>query len=208
MARGRGGTSMELTVPSTQGALRHAGIPGPRGAGVQRPRAALRCVGAGLRHVSGGPAGGQGVPTALLSTPTPPRYVVLTGSPPFEAAERQELHQRIRAGQYPTPSCLSSHAQALLAQLLAPEPTARPNLQDVLDHSFFSKVWGGGGATTDPQSHGESVPVTAQGFTPATLPPHACHAVPILSLLWGWLCHERRAAVASSIRRSRFLTRT
>uniref|UniRef100_A0A669QMD5 Protein kinase domain-containing protein n=1 Tax=Phasianus colchicus TaxID=9054 RepID=A0A669QMD5_PHACC len=112
-------------------------------------------------------------------------YTVLTGSPPFGAAERQELYQRIRAVQYPLPSCLSARAQALLTQLLAPEPTARPNLQDVLDHSFFS-----------------------QGFTPATLPPHACHTVPILSLLWGWLCHERRAAATSSSRRSSFLTQT
>lgn len=202
------GTSMELTLPSTQGALRHTRIPGPRGAGAQGPRAALRCVGAGLCHVSGGPAGGQaGGSHGPAEHPNPPRYTVLTGSPPFEAAERQELYQRIRAVQYPLPSCLSARARALLAQLLALEPTARPNLQDVLDHSFFSQVCEGGGAATSTQTHGASLPVSAQGFTPDTLPPHACHTVPILSLLWGWLCHERRAAATSSTKRSSFLTR-
>lgn len=148
------------------------------------------------------------MPTALLSTQTPPRYTVLTGSPPFEAAERQELYQHIRAVQYPLPSCLSARAQALLSQLLAPQPLARPNLQDVLHHSFFSQVWGEVGAAMGTGMHGESLSVSAQGFTPATLPPHACHTVPIFSLLWGWLCRERRAAATSGTRRSSFLSRT
>ncbi|XP_021234695.1 inactive serine/threonine-protein kinase PLK5, partial [Numida meleagris] len=101
-------------------------------------------------------------------------YAVLTGSPPFEAAGRQELYQRIRAARYPLPSRLSPRARSLLAQLLVPEPTARPGLQDVLTHKFFT-----------------------QGFTPDTLPPHACHAVPVLSLLRGWLRWGRRAAATS-----------
>ncbi|NWX53206.1 PLK5 kinase, partial [Steatornis caripensis] len=73
-------------------------------------------------------------------------YTALTGSPPFEAAHRQELYQRIRAAQYLLPRHLSPHAQALIAGLLAPEPAARPSLQDVLDHGFFTQVRGWQGA--------------------------------------------------------------
>ncbi|XP_074707552.1 inactive serine/threonine-protein kinase PLK5-like isoform X2 [Strix uralensis] len=83
-------------------------------------------------------------------------YTVLTGSPPFEAAERQELYRRIRAARYPLPPHLSPHARALIARLLAPEPAARPSLRDVLEHGFFT-----------------------QGFTPARLPPRACRSVPV-----------------------------
>ncbi|OPJ86623.1 hypothetical protein AV530_006755 [Patagioenas fasciata monilis] len=96
-------------------------------------------------------------------------YAMLTGSPPFEAAERQELFRRIRAAWYPLPPHLSPRARALIARLLVPEPTARPSLPDVLAHGFFT-----------------------QGFTPARLSPRACHSVPIFMghnslrwLVWG-----------------------
>ncbi|XP_068277002.1 inactive serine/threonine-protein kinase PLK5 isoform X3 [Nyctibius grandis] len=113
-------------------------------------------------------------------------YTALAGSPPFEAAERQELYRRIRAARYPLPPHLSPHARALIARLLAPEPAARPSLRDVLDHGFFT-----------------------QGFTPETLPPHACRSVPIFvgrdplcgllrgaaaALGRGRLCRERRVS--------------
>ncbi|NXK14926.1 PLK2 kinase, partial [Herpetotheres cachinnans] len=84
---------------------------------------------------------GHGVPSDVwaLGCAT---YMALTGSPPFEAARRQELYRRIRAAQYPLPPHLSPCAQTLIASLLAPDPTARPSLRDVLDHSFFTQVWG------------------------------------------------------------------
>ncbi|NXL40057.1 PLK5 kinase, partial [Glaucidium brasilianum] len=71
-------------------------------------------------------------------------YAVLTGNPPFEAAERQELYRRIRAGRYPQPPHLSPRARALIARLLAPEPAARPSLREVLQHGFFTQVCVGG----------------------------------------------------------------
>ncbi|XP_066839770.1 inactive serine/threonine-protein kinase PLK5-like isoform X2 [Anser cygnoides] len=91
-------------------------------------------------------------------------YAVLTGSPPFPfgAAGRQELYGRIRAAQYPLPARLSPQARALLGRLLVPEPAARASLGEVLDHGFFT-----------------------QGFTPDSLPPHACRAVPVFCLLRG-----------------------
>ncbi|NXE83329.1 PLK5 kinase, partial [Cochlearius cochlearius] len=69
-------------------------------------------------------------------------YAALTGSPPFEAAHRQELYQRIRGARYLLPPHLSPHARALITRLLATEPAARPSLRDVLDHGFFTQVRG------------------------------------------------------------------
>lgn len=82
--------------------------------------------------------------------------MALTGSPPFEAAHRQELYRRIRTARYPLPPHLLPHAQALIARLLAPEPAARPSLQDVLDHGFFTQVrgWHGG---RSPHGHGRGM---------------------------------------------------
>lgn len=137
--------------------------------------------------------------------------MALTGSPPFEAAHRQELYRRIRTARYPLPPHLSPHAQALIARLLAPEPAARPSLQDVLDHGFFTQVrgWHGG---RSPHGHGRgmgggcvSLPLAPQGFTPDRLPPHACRSVPVFvgqdplcrllrgaatALVRGWPCRE------------------
>ncbi|XP_069733874.1 inactive serine/threonine-protein kinase PLK5-like [Phaenicophaeus curvirostris] len=98
---------------------------------------------------------GHGVPSDIWALGCAV-YTALTGSPPFEAAERQELYRRIRAARYPPSPHLSPQARALIARLLAPEPAARPSLEGVLDHGFFT-----------------------QGFTPDTLPPRACHSVPV-----------------------------
>lgn len=65
---------------------------------------------------------------------------MLTGSPPFEAAERQELYGRIRTARYPLPPSLSPRARALLGRLLLPDPTARAGLGEVLEHGFFTQV--------------------------------------------------------------------
>ncbi|NXX03900.1 PLK5 kinase, partial [Larus smithsonianus] len=84
---------------------------------------------------------GHGVPSDIWALGCA-MYAALTGSPPFEAAHRQELYQCIRAARYLLSPHLSPRARALIARLLAPEPAARPSLRDVLDHGFFTQVRG------------------------------------------------------------------
>ncbi|XP_053822235.1 inactive serine/threonine-protein kinase PLK5-like [Vidua chalybeata] len=83
-------------------------------------------------------------------------YTALTGHAPFEARHRPELFRRIRSARYPLPPQLSPRARALIAHMLDPDPAARPSPAGVLGHPFLT-----------------------QGFTPHTLPPRACHSVPI-----------------------------
>ncbi|XP_072775570.1 inactive serine/threonine-protein kinase PLK5 isoform X2 [Taeniopygia guttata] len=83
-------------------------------------------------------------------------YTALTGHAPFEARHRQELYRRIRSARYPLPPQLSPGARALIALMLHPDPAARPSPAGLLGHPFLT-----------------------QGFTPRTLPPRACHSVPI-----------------------------
>ncbi|NWY57819.1 PLK2 kinase, partial [Chionis minor] len=113
-----------------------------KGHGVPSDVWALGCATyVGTRREGRGARGAAG-PT---EHPDPPRYMLLTGSPPFEAAQRQELYRCIQAAQYPLPPHLSPRARTLIARLLAPEPVARPSLRDVLDHGFFTQVWGAAG---------------------------------------------------------------
>ncbi|XP_053156495.1 serine/threonine-protein kinase PLK2-like isoform X4 [Hemicordylus capensis] len=86
-------------------------------------------------------------------------YTALTGCSPFEITHKQEMYQCIREGRYPMPSHLSPSARELIGKLLAPDPAARPSLEETLNHAFFT-----------------------QGFTPARLSSRACHSAPIFSL--------------------------
>uniref|UniRef100_A0A8C8SGG5 Polo kinase n=1 Tax=Pelusios castaneus TaxID=367368 RepID=A0A8C8SGG5_9SAUR len=86
-------------------------------------------------------------------------YTALTGCSPFEVIHKQEMYQCIREGRYPIPSHLSPSARKLIGHLLAPNPSERPSLEEVLVHEFFT-----------------------QGFTPEKLPSRACHSVPIFAL--------------------------
>lgn len=69
-----------------------------------------------------------------------PRYMVLTGAPPFSAAPLSEMYQNIRAGRYPEPAHLSPNARSLIARLLAPDPAGRPSLDLLLQDDFFTQV--------------------------------------------------------------------
>lgn len=52
------------------------------------------------------------------------------------------MYQCIREGRYPMPSHLSPSARELIGKLLAPDPAARPSLEEALNHAFFSQVRG------------------------------------------------------------------
>ncbi|XP_074979254.1 inactive serine/threonine-protein kinase PLK5 isoform X5 [Caretta caretta] len=86
-------------------------------------------------------------------------YTALTGCSPFEITHKQEMYQCIREGRYPAPNHLSPGARKLIGRLLAPRPSERPSLEEVLEHEFFT-----------------------QGFTPDKLPSRACHSVPVFAL--------------------------
>ncbi|KAL8178007.1 UNVERIFIED_CONTAM: hypothetical protein K2H54_025269 [Gekko kuhli] len=86
-------------------------------------------------------------------------YTALTGCSPFEITHKQEMYQCIREGRYPMPSHLSPSARELIGKLLAPDPAARPSLEEALNHAFFS-----------------------QGFTPSRLSSRACHSAPLFTL--------------------------
>uniref|UniRef100_A0A8C0G872 Polo kinase n=1 Tax=Chelonoidis abingdonii TaxID=106734 RepID=A0A8C0G872_CHEAB len=68
-------------------------------------------------------------------------YTALTGCSPFEITHKQEMYQCIREGRYSTPNHLSPGARKLIGRLLAPSPSERPSLEEVLEHEFFTQVW-------------------------------------------------------------------
>uniref|UniRef100_A0A670K7H1 non-specific serine/threonine protein kinase n=1 Tax=Podarcis muralis TaxID=64176 RepID=A0A670K7H1_PODMU len=119
-------------------------------------------------------------------------YTALTGCSPFEITHKQEMYRCIQEGRYPTPSRLSPSARGLIGKLLAPDPEARPTLEETLAHEFFT-----------------------QGFTPTQLHSRACHSAPLFVLpnplrkffqkaakvfLRGSLCQETRTGEPSLAR--------
>ncbi|XP_007443261.1 inactive serine/threonine-protein kinase PLK5-like isoform X2 [Python bivittatus] len=83
-------------------------------------------------------------------------YTALAGFSPFEITHKQELYERIQEGLYRVPSHLSPAARGLIGKLLAPDPSARPSLEEVLQHPFFT-----------------------QHFTPDRLSSRACRSAPV-----------------------------
>ncbi|NXS27585.1 PLK5 kinase, partial [Pomatostomus ruficeps] len=72
-------------------------------------------------------------------------YAALSGHPPFEACHRPELFRSIGDPLSPRLSPqlsprLSPPARALIAQMLHPEPAARPSLAAVRGHPFLTQV--------------------------------------------------------------------
>ncbi|XP_041359084.1 serine/threonine-protein kinase PLK1-like [Gigantopelta aegis] len=82
-------------------------------------------------------------------------YALLVGKPPFETATLKETYYRITENAYTFPQCLSHSAKSLIRQCLNPEPSDRPNLEEILAHEFFTC-----------------------GYLPRVLSPACCTSVP------------------------------
>lgn len=86
-------------------------------------------------------------------------YALLVGQPPFETDTLKETYSRITTNKYVIPPLISEPARHLIRSFLHPDPNARPRLDQVLSHEFFTT-----------------------GVMPRSLPPSACTQVPKFGL--------------------------
>lgn len=66
------------------------------------------------------------------------RYALLVGQPPFETDTLKETYSRITTNKYVIPPLISEPARHLIRSFLHPDPNARPRLDQVLSHEFFT----------------------------------------------------------------------
>ncbi|KAG6807580.1 hypothetical protein H0H92_007046 [Tricholoma furcatifolium] len=68
-------------------------------------------------------------------------YTLVVGRPPFQTSEVKEIYKRIRNNEYdfPPERAPSLHAQALIQQILTPNPQDRPTLHEIVEHAFFTQ---------------------------------------------------------------------
>ncbi|KAG6853353.1 hypothetical protein C0991_005027 [Blastosporella zonata] len=66
-------------------------------------------------------------------------YTLVVGRPPFQTSEVKEIYKRIRNNDYDFPADrgISAHAQALIQQILTPNPQERPTIHEIIEHLFF-----------------------------------------------------------------------
>ncbi|XP_064114868.1 serine/threonine-protein kinase PLK1-like isoform X1 [Macrobrachium nipponense] len=86
-------------------------------------------------------------------------YALLVGQPPFETDTLKETYSRITTNKYVIPPLISEAARHLIRRFLHPDPNARPRLDQVLNHEFFTT-----------------------GVVPRSLPVSACTQVPKFGL--------------------------
>ena len=86
------------------------------------------------------------------------RYALLVGNPPFETTSLKETYSRIMSNRYYIPAHVQLPARSVIRKLLHPEPSKRPNFDQILSEEFFKS-----------------------GFMPKSLPPQCCEQVPIFA---------------------------
>ncbi|XP_045117846.1 serine/threonine-protein kinase PLK1-like isoform X2 [Portunus trituberculatus] len=86
-------------------------------------------------------------------------YALLVGQPPFETDSLKETYSRITTNKYVIPPLVSDAARNLIRRFLHPDPNARPRLDQLLSHEFFTS-----------------------GVVPTSLPPSACTQPPKFGL--------------------------
>eukprot|EP00826_Nyctotherus_ovalis_P048703 TRINITY_DN5763_c0_g1_i1.p1 TRINITY_DN5763_c0_g1~~TRINITY_DN5763_c0_g1_i1.p1 ORF type:complete len:658 (+),score=162.97 TRINITY_DN5763_c0_g1_i1:176-2149(+) len=68
-------------------------------------------------------------------------YAMLVGKPPFETKEVKATYKRIRVNDYtiPAEAKLSPEAKSLITDILVTNPSLRPSLDSIMEHSFMTK---------------------------------------------------------------------
>jgi len=68
-------------------------------------------------------------------------YTMLVGKPPFETPDVKTTYKKIRMNSYSFPEHvpLSEHAKGLITKILNLDPTRRPTLDEILEHSFMNQ---------------------------------------------------------------------
>ena len=66
-------------------------------------------------------------------------YTLIIGKPPFETSDVKTTYRRIRMNNYSFPENvpITDDAKSLISSILNLDPSKRPNLDEILDHSFF-----------------------------------------------------------------------
>lgn len=79
-------------------------------------------------------------------------YTLIIGKPPFETSDVKTTYKRIRMNAYSFPEhvTISDAAKDLISKILNGDPTARPTLDQIINHEFFNN--GGTIPKTLPQS--------------------------------------------------------
>lgn len=68
-------------------------------------------------------------------------YTLIIGKPPFETADVKATYDRIKKNSYNFPEHvpISDAAKDLITRILSKDPARRPNLDDILQHDFFTQ---------------------------------------------------------------------
>lgn len=64
-------------------------------------------------------------------------YTLLVGTPPFETQTLKNTYSKIKKNEYYLPSSLEGSAKKLIKRLLHPDPTCRPNADEILADDFL-----------------------------------------------------------------------
>ncbi len=66
-------------------------------------------------------------------------YTMLIGKPPFETSDVKTTYKRIKMNAYSFPehTVISESAKSLIARILNLDPSKRPTIDEILDHSFL-----------------------------------------------------------------------
>jgi polo-like kinase 1 len=69
-------------------------------------------------------------------------YTLLIGKPPFETSDVKTTYSRIKKNAYSFPEhiIISEAARNLISRILTLDPSKRPGLDEILDHSFFKST--------------------------------------------------------------------